>query len=515
MAKALQEQSLRIAEVPTSPHWTEADYANYWKGLGKERVDYKYGDEFLLPYGKPIEIIRQTATELADLANAVWDETWKMVEEQGGLTPYLDKYAPHFAGTKLSNPQINAQFETMFRDGWMPPHANDVMLVEENGQPVWRIIESQTAIAYMAWFDVIAKAAGLNPDTDIWYQDNPYKVLNTIRNTARKETGNPNAHVTVIDTNPFGATYADQRGMAKALGTEKSLPIPMKDIYKGTDGHFYYQEYAVDGNGEPIKDGTDYKKTGNEVRITHAVLRMTQQDLDALYEQVKGDPAKVETLKEFLMEGNQDNVNFVWHSAMQQVIQKNTLADLRARFVAKGSPYAQYFVPIYNHGERVTQPGTYRLKPMDGNSGAGQSELVIAESDNFAVPEGFVVQQQFTPYPVWIEVPERIADAFPSRPELPVPPTEENVHLAPATIELRTMTVPGGRNRRGRKVDPRLFMARVAPRYMDPLHSPEITMTNVGKIRDAQQTTRPLDLDEQRLSPFGMAPVVIKREEAA
>lgn len=510
----------RVAQVPTGPQWGVAEYGNYWHGLQEAGVAYNYGPDYLLPYGKPVEITQQTADELAGLAKAVWDETWQMVEEKGGLTPYLDSYAPHFAGTKLNNPQINAQFEKMFREGWMPAHANDVMLVEENGQPVWRIIESQTAIAYMAWFDTISRAAGLNPDTDIWYKESPFKTLNNVRGAARKETGDKNAHVTVIDTNPFGATFADQLGMAKALGTEKSVPIRMKDIYRNpddaTDTSYYYDEYAVDDRGFPIQnaDGT-HKRTGNRVRITHAVLRMTQLDLDALENdpEVQNTPGKLDTVKAFLMEGDPNNVKFVWHTAMQQIIQKNTLAELRARFIAKESPYAQYFVPIYNYGETVTEPGTYVVKPMDGNSGYGQTTAVIAAGQSLEVPDGYVVQQRFTPYPVWVDVPQQIADAFPSRPELPVPAAAEDTHLVPATIEIRTMTVPGGRkgSRRRSEIDARLFMARVAPRFRDPRNSADITKTNVGEIRDAQQTTRRLGFDEQRLSPFGLAPVVIQR----
>jgi hypothetical protein len=455
-------------------------------------------------YGHLIEMPKSTAQYLATSANVIERIVVDLIRDKG-LTAWLADHAPQLGKEVLNYQPINIQLERrIIEQGFLLPMVYDGIIIHRNGKPGFAVIEIQTGIAYGPAHRELIHAAGHNPDhQEAWYgPENPFDIL--CRMKCELANGE---EITVMDTNPYArGSQMDQILMAKALGTCQSLPISALDIRHDPEiGYFHYQ-YTVDPKtGGPIKDlqTGDFIKTERKVPIRHVLARMIQPDLDELDRLLEGNPSQRELTERFFQD---EEINWIQHPAWQYIIDKSTLPFLRHVLFQNDSPFKADFVPIYRAGERVPK-GTYIRKPTDGASGIDQEIRRVSDGDYTLVEDGYVYQELLMPYPIPIQVPQKLGGTFPVPKDIPPLLREDIVFVGwdrnttAGTMEVRAMALPWGKRELSM-----YFLVRLAPRYLHP-HTREFTQTNIGKIRKALDHHIPGE--DHVLVPFGWCPVVV------
>ena len=488
-------------ELPRVITLNHKESAQYWGNLDPN-MRYQYGGR-PNQFGHPVSIPVSLAHEIHGAASATLKVVKEKINSKNGLTSFMDGRSPVFGPHHLNDELINRQLESRLEKGFELPIIYDVILTDLRGLPTLRVVELQSGIAYTAEHLGLLKAAGFDAeDPRVWYgPENPLSVMNRTKQEIAF-----GGNITVMDTNPFGGTFAEQVGMSKILGEQDSLPISVLDVDRDAKGYFHYK-YAVDPlTFGPVKNesGEGYKKTDEKVRIEHVMARMTQPDLDRLFSLVSGDIEKEELIKKFLMD---NSVNWVWHPNWQYIISKDTLPLVRKSLIAEGSKFADHYVPVFEAGELV-EPGTYIKKPTNAVSGMGQSEIVVSDSEKILVEDEYVYQQKFIPYPLKIEGPTHITDSF------IVPDNADGLLkeqfgkgrcATPGTLELRYMPTPYGKESLSG-----WFLARLAPRWNTSTDAQSYTQTNLGKIMDAMYATGEVNEKNFQEYPFGWCPVIVE-----
>jgi hypothetical protein len=471
----------------------------YWEKLG-EQMTYQYKGR-PVQFGHPLRVPVSLASEMHQAGTETLEVIKEHIAGRGGITEYMRGREANFGPQRLNDARINERLEERLARGFELPLIYDIILTDQNGEPRPKVVEFQSGIAYSAEHLVLLAAAGYgDEDSRIWYgPENPLAVM---RRTKSDLAGGGN--ITVMDTDPF--VGVDQVGMAKILGEPDSLPISTLDVERDSRGYYHFG-YAVDEKtGGPIRneEGTGYVRTDEKVRIEHAISRMTQLDMDALFEMVKGDTEKLEVIRQFLLDS--DRVNWVWHPNWQYIISKDTLPIARAGLLERNSKYAEHYVPVYQSGE-IAGEGVYVKKPTNAVSGMGQSEVVVPQGQILQVEEGYVYQQRFTPYPVPVRLPTHLRNSF------VVPPNaseelKSRFHReqdeTPGTLEVRYMPPPYSTIGLSG-----WFLARLAPRWNSRDDASIMTQTNLGKITDAMYEVGTVNEHTYKEYPFGWCPVVV------
>ena len=491
---------LETNKIPKVHVLTEDDAESYWQKLGDAKLRYEYrGHE--MQYGHPVQVPLEVAAEVAAGAEELWNSVETGIKEKGGLTQWMEGHAPHIGDAHLNNPAINAQLEERLAAGYKPSIAYDVILTVSHGRPRYRVVEAQTAIAYSAMHITQLEAAGYDPRSPETYygNENPIDVMDNMRHELAG-----GEEVIVMDTDPYGGSIVDIVGMAKMLGDETSLPASPLDLRKDDDGYYYHKAILDDQTNFPARDeaGAILREEA-KTRVNHVLTRMTQGDLDELDHLLGDNEEQRQLVLEFL---NDENVNFLWHPTWHYIVDKSVLPGAWKDAVANDAPHKDHFVPIYMAGEQVP-PGRYVRKPVDGVSGGGQSKVTVAEDSATVVDKGHVMQEEFIPYPVPVELPEALGQAFETPSDIPPFLAELygwNGQTKPATVELRFMPTPYCKDEFSG-----WMLSRVAPRWANPSEGRERTKTNQGTIQDSLYRSPTITNENFKLFPHGWCPVVI------
>lgn len=478
--------------IPRVINLTEAKLQSYWDNLVSPSLRLNLG-EHEFKYGHPIVISPEDAHMFVLGASHLWETTRAAIEESGGVTSWLEGHEPRIGRYPLNNEKINVQLEERLKAGFLPPIAYDMILAVEEGRPQWKVVEAQSLIAYSVWHRSYLSAAGFDPDSPLaWYgKENPYNFLIEIKSIFAG-----GEDVTVIDANPFGGSIHDQVGLAKILGGQDSHPVLVSDVEKDHGGYFYYKYAMNQSTGYPLMKEGKPIKTDEKVRIRHVLSRLTQLDLDSLDEE---DHA-------FL---NDPGINWIWHPSWQHIVDKHTLARAYHDYRTAHDEYLRYYVPIYSEGQ-TAPPDWYVQKPVGSVRGEGQT-IVHVSNGGRRVPERHVMQKLFTTYPVPVELPQSLKDAFPIPLSIP-----DNLrgnlsrdfgwfgNTRPGILEVSFMAPPYGQDSHSG-----YFMARLAPRWSDPLKGRAVTKTNIAPLQEAVWRSTAVDETNVRRLPFGWCPVVI------
>ncbi len=490
----------RIHELPSIHTLSSTDAQRYWDKLHPIKV---VSHERPLQYGHPVEIPPKLAGTIGRSANLMEEIAIDSIMQQGATT-WLGNNAASFAGDSLNIQEINHQLEGRLLQGYRLPISYDGMITVFRGRPHYTVVEAQSLVAHGPWIRSMLQAADKDPDDPSSWQgkENPTLVVQQMKdNFAKGEV------ITVLDTTPLSGPFIhEQVGLAKALGTSGSVPISALDIQFNPEIGYFHYGYAVDTRGYPIPNGNGFLRTSDRIPIRHVLSRMTQPDLDHLYNLVRGNPQQSELILKFLRD---EKINWIWHPAWQSLIDKSRLPYICKKLEERQENVTRnQFVPIFVAGE--TPPlGTYVRKPVSSVQGEGVT-IVQVNGVPQQVEEGTVYQKYFYPYPFSIPLDAEIARQFPVTPHAP-----RNVasgfqeHFGwgqtttPASLELCYMVPPWCK---GELTG--YFIGRVAPRYTGP-DSRNITQTNLSKAQAAMyEYIR--DQDHWK-TPFGFSPVTLQK----
>lgn len=463
------------------------------------------GEPFL--YGLPIQISYNLAREIYNAAYRVLNLVENAIKKIG-LTNYLSSSAPSLFGERLNFGLINRQLENRLRGGERMPIVYDVILCDEGGKAVPRVIEIQSGIAYINWhanlLEVLAQVLGPRKDEYLFYmgEENPQLAIKKI-----KEKFPP--PIIVVDANPFGGSRLDEIAMAQMLSSEGGVnyPVPLHLIRRDENG-YYFNPFTTDplslgriSMEELLKLPTD---PSTQIRIKSVVARLTQSDLGKMEKFLPKDLPFNEYKNLLLLFFSDPSIFWVWHPAWQYIVNKPTLPLLRKKLA--GSPFQSHFVPIFEAGQ-IPSPGRYRKKPIDGVSGYGQEIIEISPENVHPVPEGYVYQRELNPFPFPVRC-QNFSDDFLALLSPDIIRNHSSLlrqGFFPASVEIRLMSPVGA------EMSACYFMARVAPRYPNRnwREGEMLTQTNYGAIHAAVDSLFGGTDNFQYPNPFGWCPIIV------
>jgi len=193
--------------------------------------------------------------------------------------------------------------------------------------------------------------------------------------------------ITVLDFQPMQQyTVPELVMMAKQLGGDQNVPLCLSDVYKGEDGKWYAQ----------VRDRQN-NLTGESIHLEHVLCRSIHSDMKNLEEfcRQNGNLEQLEILKEFLKDA--ENIKWISHPSHQNIIDKRDLKVLLEDELTQ-----ELGLDIFYESEIITKPGKYRQKPLNGNSGSDQCNIIVEAGNPHQVPTGFMCQEYMNlcPFPV-------------------------------------------------------------------------------------------------------------------
>ena len=505
--------------------------AAYWERLGASGIRYRYGTHprhgaLEHQYGTAVDIAPELGAHLAGAVRAMDALIKGYIREAGGLTPWLrSRASTRFGGgaalLRVGEPAPGAP---ALRPG---PGAPDAVALRPrpdrhhagrqrprrsgvgrdpgpgSGTPACRCSSSGPG-----WRLLIPAAptswAGSAP---------PLEALSAVH----RVFGEGDDDVSVLGTFPSTTgNLPDEAGWAMVF-SPSGLPrgfFLATDLERDAEGWYHLEHERDPATGNPVLDAEDRPVRRSPLprkrRIRHVVTMQTRARARR-HPRSPHAPRARERFLEFLADG--ETVKWIFPHAAWYIADKSLMARIHADLLAAGSPYADLFVACHGPGEIVAAHLDRAMqKPIYVASGAGSSPTSWSRrAPRPVVPEGFVAQARFSPFPLPLRLSEGFASGFPV-PEGAPGAAEHRADpcFTTATVELRIMSMPGSTEAR----DAYLFMARVAPTWDpgDPAPTAPV-LTNLAKIQAAMWSSPSVRADNHQRLPFGWCAVTLGADE--
>lgn len=265
----------------------------------------------------------------------------------------------------IINEDIMAQQVALFWKWFIPPYVYDCLLSNDGIS----VLEEQSGRSYFHWLYSLQQAA-IEADHALAkkqrFVGDPFLVFDELKHLANNK---PILFLWVDSLQ--GITSKDHLGQATLLWDKNSLPINAKNIFKK------WNEWRAH-----IED-TSWNIVG-EVKIEVVYSRIIPWSLRKLENQLVDQPEQLDLLADFF---NDSSITRFGHPMIEIAMNKKDIEG------------------VIQPGEYITEPWTYFLKQIDGNSGQVEKIIVSAWSTNRQVPQWFVAQKEIEILPIPVNLP--------------------------------------------------------------------------------------------------------------